>query len=53
MLMESSQWELAFLKNEALVSKVSISYLYQNPTQTWAFGIILHQIGYVQIAKRI
>lgn len=53
MLMESSQFELPFLKNEALVSKVSVSYLYQNPTQAWAFGIILYQIGYVQIAKGI
>lgn len=53
MLMESAQFELPFLKNEALVSKVSVSYLYQNPTQAWAFGIILHQIGHVQIAKRI
>lgn len=36
MLMESAQFELPFLKNEALVSKVSVSYLYQNPIQAWA-----------------
>lgn len=51
--MQSPWFELPFLKNEALVWKGSVSYLYQDPIQAWAFGVILYQISYVEIPKRI
>lgn len=44
--------ELPSLKNEALVYKVSVFYLFQSPIQAWVDGVSLHQICSVGIAKR-
>ena len=53
MLLESSQFELPFLKNEALVWKVSVSYLYQDPIQAWAFGVFSIKLAMFKFLREL